>query len=65
MAGLLGHQPLVGLFDRGAVVDHRVDFTRDRHTDAVLLGEFHDHTGGLDAFGNLIHAGQDLADGLA
>ena len=39
MAGLLGHQAAVGLLDGRPVVDHRVDLVRDRHHDAVLLGD--------------------------
>ena len=62
VARLLGCQAAVGLFDGGAVVDDAVHLTRDRHRNPILLGEFHDDAGGLDAFGDLIHRLDDLVD---
>src|SRR5690348_11928777 len=64
VAWRLTHQPAVGLLDGGAVVDHTVDLACDRHWQAVFFGELHDHTGSLDALGDLVHRRDDLVDRL-
>src|SRR6478736_3705612 len=65
VAGLLGRQAAICVYDRGAVVDHAVDLPRNWHVQPVLVGELHDHAGRLDPLGDLIHRRDDLVDALA
>jgi hypothetical protein len=41
VAGLLGREAAVCVFGGGAVIDDTVDFSSNRHRNAVRIGEFH------------------------
>ena len=41
VAGLLGREAAACVFGGGAVIDDTVDFSSNRHRNAVRIGEFH------------------------
>ena len=65
VTGRFRREPAVCVFGGSAMIDHAVDFTSNRHGNAIRIGESHHYADGFDSLSDLIHRRDDFVDKLA